>query len=244
MANPLLKDSVFEKSSQVQTATVFSPQQTMTISGTVNKSIILLVLLLVSAFFTWTHIQFAQAAVFPALIIAFVLAMVCCFKQNISPVCAPIYAVCEGVVLGYISNLFDAAYKGIVADAVFLTIVVLLCMLAAYRAGILRATPTFKKVVILSTLGIAVFYLVSMIISFFGVSIGYFDMGNSSGASFLINLVIVVIAALNFVLDFDMIEQGARYGSPKYMEWYCAFALMITLVWLYIEILRLLARRK
>ncbi|MDR1952701.1 MAG: Bax inhibitor-1/YccA family protein [Elusimicrobiota bacterium] len=243
MANPLLKDSVFDKSAS-GSGDIYSVKEAMTISGTINKSILLLILLAAGAVYTWLHPQVGQIVIMPALIIGFVLAMVCCFKQNLSPTLAPVYAVCEGLVLGYISRVFNQAYQGIVVDAIFLTIAVLFCMLAAYRAGILRATPMFKRVVILATLGIAVFYFISMIMSFFGSMPSYFDMNNFSTGSFVINLIIVGIAALNLIIDFDTVEYGVKCGAPKYMEWYCSFALMVTLVWLYIEILRLLARRR
>ncbi|MDR0485432.1 MAG: Bax inhibitor-1/YccA family protein [Elusimicrobiota bacterium] len=239
--NPLLKDEVFERNSQSDGLS-FSRAEVMTISGVINKSVILLAILAISAFYSWNNPQFAQVAVFPALIAGFILAMICSFKPKSSAVCSPIYAVCEGIVLGFISLYFNKSYPGIVINAVFLTIAVLFCMLAAYRAGLLRATPRFRKVLILSMLGILVFYLVNMVMSFFGSSLGYFS-SNSEGA-FIINLIIVAVAALNFIIDFDMVEQGAAQGAPKFMEWYCSFALLVTLVWLYLEILRLLARRR
>ncbi|MDR0822549.1 MAG: Bax inhibitor-1/YccA family protein [Endomicrobium sp.] len=243
MANPLLKEDVFQKTSDIQGSVVYSERRTtMTVSGTINKSIILLLLLGASAAFAWANPAIAQVLMFPALIIGFILAMVSIFKQNLSGILAPIYAVCEGIVLGAISLYFNSAYPGIVVNAVFLTIGVLFCMLAAYRAGLLRATPRFRKVLILAMLGICVFYLINIVMSLFGSPLGYF--GSNSQGAFLINLIIVAIAALNFIIDFDMIEQGAHYGAPKYMEWYCAFALLITLVWLYLEILRMLARKR
>jgi uncharacterized YccA/Bax inhibitor family protein len=245
MANPLLKDSVFQNSSQGSDGrtTVFSRNEAMTISGTITKSIFLLFLLGISAVFTWTHPSIGQTLVFPALIAALILSMVCIFKKHLSGIFAPLYAICEGVVLGFISFYYNSAYNGIVFDAVFLTMAVLFCMLAAYKTGLLRATPRFKKVLVLAMAGIFIFYIGSMVMSLFGTNLAYFNNSTSSGA-ILINLIIVAIAALNFIIDFDMIEQGVRYGAPKFMEWYCSFALMITLVWLYLEILRLLARRR
>ncbi|MDR3243360.1 MAG: Bax inhibitor-1/YccA family protein [Elusimicrobiota bacterium] len=241
MANPLLKEEVFQGGSQRQDG-IFSRQESMTITGVINKSILLLIILAVSAVYSWTHPQIAQVLMFPALIVGFILAMVSIFKKQYSGIIAPIYALCEGIVLGYISLYFNNSYPGIVVNAVFITMSVLFCMLAAYRAGVLRATPRLRKIIMLSMFGILAFYLINMIMSFFGSSFGYFS-SNSQGA-FLINLIIVVVAALNFIIDFDMIEQGAQHGAPKYMEWYCSFALLITLVWLYLEILRLLARRR
>jgi uncharacterized YccA/Bax inhibitor family protein len=244
MANPLLKEEVFEKNSGSNSdSAVFSAQESMTISGTINKSIILLLLLGISAVFSWSNPQISQVLMFPALIGGFIMAMICAFKQNMSAILAPLYAICEGIVLGFISLYFNSAYNGIVVEAVFITMTVLFCMLAAYRAGLLRATPRFKKVIFLATMGVGVFYLFGMLMSFFGSGIGYFG-NSSSGGAILINIIIVGIAAFNFIIDFDMIEQGAKYGAPKYMEWYCSLALMITLVWLYLEVLRLLARRR
>lgn len=241
MSNPLLSDNVFKKNSQEPEA-VFSAEGKMTISGTINKSIILLILLGASAVFSWTRPDIiGNGLLMVALIAGFILAMVCCFKPNLSGIIAPIYAICEGVVLGCISRIYNAQYDGIVVQAVFLTIAVLFCMLASYRAGILRATPTFKRVLAFAMMGIIVFYLVNMIMGIFGSSMGYFQ-SNSTWA-YIINIIIVIVAALNFIIDFDAIDNGVKYGAPKYMEWYCSFALMLTLIWLYIEILRLLSRR-
>ena len=172
----------------------------------------------------------------------FIVAMVLCFKQTWAPVLAPVYAVLEGLFLGGISAVFAARFGGIVFQAVAMTFGTLFALLAAYQSGYIRATEKFKLGVIAATGGIAVVYLVSMVLGFFGVQIpGIFGSG-AVGIGF--SVVVVVIAALNLVLDFDLIERGAQAGAPKYMEWYGAFSLMVTLVWLYLEILRLLAKLK
>ena len=169
------------------------------------------------------------------------LAMISIFKQVASPFLSPIYAICEGLALGAISLYFEKAHTGIVVNAILLTICVLFCMLAAYKTGILKATPRFQRVVIFSTLAIALVYIVDLLLNLFGA--GSFPyLHNSSGLGIVINLAIVIVASLNLIIDFDLIEQGVQYGAPKYMEWYSAFSLMITLVWLYIEILRLLSK--
>jgi uncharacterized YccA/Bax inhibitor family protein len=235
MSNPLLKDSVFQ--TPVRNAKV------MTVSGTINKSIILWVLLAAGAFYSWTHPSIIMPLTLPILLGGFVLAIISSFKMNLSPFLSPIYAVCEGLVLGVISIYFEKSYSGIVVNAVLLTMCVLFCMLAAYKTGMLRATPRFKKIVILSTFAIALVYLIDLLMGAFGAR-GFNFLSDSSGLGIIISLIIVTIASLNLIIDFDLIERGAQYGSPKYMEWYSSFALMVTLVWLYLEILRLLSRTR
>ncbi|MDR0398917.1 MAG: Bax inhibitor-1/YccA family protein [Endomicrobium sp.] len=235
MSNPLLKDSVFQ--TPVRNAEV------MTVSGTINKSIILWVLLAAGAFYSWTHPSIITPLTLPILLGGFVLAIISSFKMNLSPFLSPIYAVCEGLVLGVISIYFEKSYPGVVVNAVLLTMCVLFCMLAAYKTGMLRATPRFKKVVILSTFAIALVYLIDLLMGAFGAR-GFNFLSDSSGLGIIISLIIVAIASLNLIIDFDLIERGVQYGSPKYMEWYSSFALMVTLVWLYLEILRLLSRTR
>ncbi|MDR1122753.1 MAG: Bax inhibitor-1/YccA family protein [Endomicrobium sp.] len=232
MGNPFLKDSVFQ--------THVRSTEAMTVFGTINKSIILWVLLATSALYSWTHPSFIMPLTLPILLGCFVLAIVSSFKMNLSPILSPIYAVCEGLVLGVISIYFEKSYPGIVVNAVLLTMCVLFCMLAAYKTGILAATPRFKKVVIFSTFAITLAYLIDLLIGFFGARKFNF-LSASSGLGIAISLIIVAIASLNFIIDFDLIERGAQRGVPKYMEWYSSFALMITLVWLYLEILKLLS---
>ncbi|MDR1662982.1 MAG: Bax inhibitor-1/YccA family protein [Endomicrobium sp.] len=239
MSNPLLKNSVFQ--TPVRNAEV------MTISGTINKSIILWVLLAVGAFYSWTHPSLIMPLMLPILLGGFALAVILSFKMKLSPFLSPIYAVCEGLILGIISVYFEKLYPGIVVNAVLLTMCVLFCMLAAYKTNMLRATPMFKKIVILSTFAIAFAYLIDLLIGAFGArSFNFlsdsFSLGSSGGI--IISLIIVVIASLNLIIDFDLIERGAQYGVPKYMEWYSSFALMVTLVWLYLETLRFLSKTK
>ncbi|MDR2616322.1 MAG: Bax inhibitor-1/YccA family protein [Endomicrobium sp.] len=233
MSNPLLKDSVF--SSPIRSNDV------MTVSGTINKSIILWVLLIASAFYSWTHPNIIMPLLAPLLIVGFVIAMVSIFKKEATPFVSPLYAICEGLILGAISLSFEKSYPGIVVNAILLTMCVLFCMLAAYKTGMLRATPRFQKVVVFSTLAICLVYVIDLLLNLFGAgSLSYIH--NSSGLGIIISLVIVAVAALNLIIDFDLIEQGSQQGSPKYMEWYSAFALMVTLVWLYFECLRLLGK--
>lgn len=214
----------------------------MTISGAVNKSFLLLVLLGISAGFAWMQPMLAGVFMLLGGIGGFVLAMVIIFKKEWSPTIAPFYAVLEGLVLGAISALMNAKYPGIAFQAIFLTFATLASLLFAYKTGIIKATQNFKLGVFAATGGIAIFYVISMILGFFKVNVPLIYSASPMGIGF--SFFVVVIAALNLVIDFDFIEQGANRGAPKYMEWYGAFALMVTLVWLYIEILNLLSKSR
>jgi uncharacterized YccA/Bax inhibitor family protein len=164
------------------------------------------------------------------------------FKPKTAPIGAPIVAALEGLFVGAISAVFEMRYPGLVIQALGLTVAVMFSMLFCYRTGLIKVTEKFKKTMIFAIMGIGVFYLVSFILSFFGAAPSYFEMGNNSWFNIGLNLVIVGIAALSLVMDFDFIERASEQNTPKFMEWYGAFGLMITLVWLYIELLRLLAR--
>ena len=217
----------------------------MTVSGTIGKSVILLVLLTLTASWVWGQLYATGSpqAVAPymigGIIGGLVFGIATSFKPNWSPITAPLYAICEGLALGGISALFEMRYPGIVIQAVGLTLAVAFGMLALYRTGVIKVTDRFRRMLFAATSGILLFYLVTWIASLFGMdtSILY---GHSS-LSIGISLVIVAIAAFNLVLDFDIIARQSAIGAPRFMEWYGAFALMVTLVWLYLEILRLLA---
>ncbi len=240
-ANPALNGNTFGR------ATYGSASSgRMTINGTVNKTGVLLVILLIPATWIWGQVYGAWQSpaagplMMGGVIGGLVFALVTIFKKEWSPVTAPLYAACEGLVLGGISALMEMKFPGIVIQAVALTAGTLLCLLLAYRSGLIRATENFKLGIVAATGAIAMIYLTSFILGFFGVRIPFIHENGLIGIGF--SLVVVVIAALNLVLDFDFIEQGAEHGAPKYMEWYAAFGLMVTLVWLYLEILRLLAK--
>ncbi|WP_448244078.1 Bax inhibitor-1/YccA family protein [Pseudoxanthomonas mexicana] len=248
--NPALKESTFL---DLGSGTVVSRDAgAMTLNGTVNKTGILLLLSALTAAFAWTQSVVTgpdgTAMVAPGVTIyalggaigGFILAMVTVFKKTWSPVTAPLYALVEGFFLGAISAVFELKYPGIVFQAVVLTFGTLGALLAAYRSGLIRATENFKLGVVAATGGIALVYLVSMGLRLFGKDIPLIHESGLVGIGF--SLFVVVIAALNLVLDFDFIESGVEAGAPKYMEWYGAFGLMVTLVWLYIEFLRLLAK--
>lgn len=235
-SNPAMKESVF---TQLEGTTT----DRMTIGGAVNKTAILLFLAVASAAWTWHSFTTGAAVngyVLVGAIGGFIVAMITIFKRSAAPITAPLYAVLEGLFLGGISATFNQTYPGIAFGAVGLTFGTLGCLLIAYRSGVIRATENFKLGVVAATGGIVVFYLVSIVLSFFHVNVPLIYSAGPFGIGF--SVLVVIIAALNLVLDFDLIETGERLGAPKYMEWYSAFALMVTLVWLYLEILRLLAK--
>ena len=220
----------------------------MTLQGTVNKTGLLLLCVVATAAWTWglSHSNTPEAAIpwmMGGLIGGFVVALVTIFKKTWSPFTAPLYALLEGLILGGISAVFEKTYPGVAIQAVGLTLGTLFVMLLAYKTGVVKATQGFKIGVIAATGGIAVFYLAEMVLSFFfHIQVPAINGSGPWGIAF--SLFVVVIAALNLVLDFDMIETGVRGGAPKYMEWYGAFGLMVTLIWLYLEILRLLGKAR
>ena len=232
--NPALRADMFRDVAMQGTDTA------MTIQGTVNKTFMLLVLTVFSASWAWGNPELFQGFMIPAAILGFIVALITIFKKKTAYITAPIYAVLEGIFLGGISLVFEKAYPGIVMQAVILTFGTLFSLLAAYKSGLIKATENFKLGVFAATGAIAVIYFVSIIMGFFGKSIPMIHQSTPMGIGF--SLVVVVIAALNLVLDFDFIEKGAESGAPKYMEWYGAFGLMVTLIWLYLEMLRLLGK--
>jgi uncharacterized YccA/Bax inhibitor family protein len=236
--NPVLKEKAF--------AGAIPTGETMTIQGTVNKTGLLLLFVVATAAWTWglSHSPTPEAAypwTFGGAIGGFVVALVTIFKKEWSPVSAPIYALLEGLVLGGISAIFERSYPGIAVQAISLTFGVMFVMLLAYKFRIVQATRGFKLGVIAATGGIALVYALNMMMSLFGHSqMSFLNAATPLGIG--ISLFVVIIASLNLIIDFDMIETGARMGAPKYMEWYGAFGLMVTLIWLYMEMLRLLSK--
>ncbi len=240
-ANPALNDNTFSGYGRAIAA-----GDTMTIQGTVNKTFALLLLTIFGAAWTW-KLYYAGTGALGIWIIGgaiggFIVALITVFKKTWAPVTAPLYAVLEGLVLGGISSMLEGAYPGIVIQAVGLTFGTLFGLLFAYKSGMIRATENFKLGVVAATGGIMVVYLVTMALGFFGIRMPYIHDSGLIGIGF--SLFVVVVAALNLVLDFDFIESGAAQGAPKYMEWYGAFGLMVTLIWLYMEILRLLSKMR
>ena len=237
--NPVLKESAF--------AGQIAAGEAMTMQGTANKTGLLLLCAVVTAAYTWglSHSETPEAAIpwmMGGAIGGFILALVTVRKKTWSPFTAPVYALLEGFFLGGISALFEKSYPGIATQAVMLTFAVLFVLLLAYKTGLVKATRGFKLGVLSATGAIALVYVANLMMSFFHTSMSFLYSSTPLGIG--ISVVVVIIAALNLILDFDMIETGVRMGAPKYMEWYGAFAMMVTLIWLYMEILRLLAKTR
>ena len=247
-SNPVLTDMIFER--EARSASPAS--NTMTVNGSVLKTGLLLVLLLVAAGFsgiqTWPMFSdpdYPQPGwLVPGLIAAslgaLVVAVVTSFVPKLSPFTAPVYAVLEGLLLGWISALFEKKYGGIVIQAVAVTVGVMVVMLVAYISGVIRATKKLRTGILIATGGVCLTYLATFLLGLFGIRVPYIHEAGPIGILF--SLFVSGVAAFNLILDFDFIEQGSRRGAPKYMEWYAGFGLLVTLVWLYLEILNLLAK--
>ena len=247
-SNPALGGKTFEQYQPgIQSAGA------MTINGTINKTLILLALVVIPAVYVWD--MFYQSGIdtegglqnaslmywlYGGLFGGLIFAFITIFKKTWSPFAAPIYAVLEGLFIGGISAIFEVQFSGIVFQAVALTFGTLFAMLVTYRLGLIKVTEKFKMGVVAATGAIFVVYLLSFVLSMFSVNVPFIHSGGTIGILF--SLFVIVIAALNLVLDFDFIEKGVEHGAPKYMEWYGGFGLIITLVWLYIEFLRLLSK--
>ncbi len=234
--NPLLSQTVIEKAPMVYS----SP---MTVQGAVSRTAVLLSLVMVSATVSWNWTTSGQGNSLMLTLVGSVLGLIFCmvtvFKKEWSPVTAPIYSLCEGMALGGISATLNRSYPGVALQASMLSFGVLFALLGAYRFGWIRATERFKAVVVAATLGVGLVYLVATVANLFGVQIPF--LHGSGDLAILFSVAVIVIAAMNLIMDFSFIEEAAAANAPKYMEWYAAFGLMVSLIWLYLEILRLLA---
>jgi len=244
--NPVLSDKTFTRHIDL------TGDDRMTLMGTVHKTAALLILLVLTASYTWSLVMRVNAEgqlvaapgifgyMIGGAIGGLIFALITCFKPTWAPITAPLYAAAEGLFIGAISAFAESRFPGIVLQAVGLTFGTLFALLGAYRSGLIKATENFKLGVCAATGGIMLIYLATFILGMFGVHIPFIHGSGLFGIGF--SAFVVVIAALNLVLDFDFIEKGAEMGAPKYMEWVGAFGLMVTLVWLYIEILHLLMK--
>lgn len=243
LSNKRFSSNAVSRAEEVHEAKIIDYNQEMTLSGTINKTAILFLILCGSAMVTWWMAFNGMNIMIPAIggaIVGFVLVLISAFKPNLSPYLAPGYALFEGLFIGGISAIFEAMYPGIIINAVGATLVTFLVCLGLYKFRIVKVTEQFKSVVIAATLAIATYYLISWIVSMF-INYQPVHHGNSM-MSIGISIFVIVIAALNLFLDFDQIEKGVEQRMPKFMEWYGAMGLMVTLVWLYIEFLRLLSK--
>lgn len=243
--NPTLTEKMFDKSHEMAA----NNMGTMTVRGAINKFGFMMLMLIAGAAYNWNlYEQLKQdtmtTLMWVGIIGGLISALAITFKPNWAPVLAPLYALLEGLFIGAISAIMNAAfaesYPGLIMQAVGLTFGVALAMFLLYNFRVINATERFKSIVFTATLGIGIFYLITMVLRLFGVNVSF--MYDSSLLSIGISLFVVGIAALNLIMDFDMIEQGAERGAPKFMEWYGAFGLMVTIVWLYIEMLKLLSK--
>lgn len=243
--NPTLAENRFKSTVLDQ---VVSPENVMTVKGTLQKFGFLFLMVMGTAFYAWkeyaeggSNVQtFIYVGAFGGLAVAIVMM----FKKEWAPYLAPLYALLEGLFVGAISAYYNFAFAdvapGIVINAVGLTFGTAIAMYLLYSFKIIKATEKFKSIIIIATAGIAIFYLIAIVLGFFGIQIPFLHEGSALGIGF--SIFVVALAALNLILDFDMIERGAELGAPKYMEWYGAFGLLVTIVWLYLEILRLLSK--
>ena len=242
MANPVLNEKAFQRADQL----VGASEEAMSLEGTINKTAFLLLLVAGGAAWVWTrYFQSLDPAVIMPYIVAgliggVVAALVTIFLPAWARISAPVYAAAQGLALGGISAFYEQRLHGIVFQAIGLTFGVLVVMLLAYRSGLIKVTDRFRMIVVAATGGIALLYFASIVLSFFGVTVPFIHQGGTFGIVF--SLVVVGIAAANLALDFDFIQRGVEHGAPKLMEWYAAFGLVVTLIWLYVAILRLLSK--
>jgi uncharacterized YccA/Bax inhibitor family protein len=234
-SNPLLKrDEAFSDASY--------GVDSMRLEGVINKTGILLVLCVGTAAYSWTHVSLHIPLILIGLIGGLIACLVGTFKPSTAPIAAPIYALMEGLCLGAISQIAETQWSGIVGNAILLTLGVLGLMLALYTTRIIRVTDRMVKGILVATAAVALVYLVDMVLNMFGVRTPYIHESGMIGIG--LSLVIVGIAAFNLLVDFKIIEDRIASRSPRYMEWYCGMALLVTLVWLYLEILRLLSKMR
>lgn len=232
--NPALNDNTFQSLAR-------RSGPPMTLSGTINKSALMLLLVALGTTFTWNLSgPLAGPLMIGGAIGGFIVALVTIFKKEWAPITAPIYSLLQGLFLGGVSAAYNAQFQGIVLQAIMLTFGVFAAMLALYQTRIIRVTERLRAVIFTATAGVALFYVVAMVLRLFGIQVPLIHDTGVLGIGF--SVVVVGIAAFNLLLDFDSIEKGVQAGAPRFMEWYCAFGLMVTLIWLYLEILRLLSK--
>ena len=248
-SNPALGKNTFSDFQGSQYGgSLIDAAQRMTLNGTINKTGILLLCAVLTASWTWNSfmqtrdMSFAGPALTIGLFGGLIFGLITSFKRTWAPVTAPIYALLEGLVLGGLSAVLELRYPGIAMEAVALTFGTLFVLLIAYRSGLIKVTQKFRLGVVAATGGIFIFYMLEILLGFFGINFTTVNSATPIGIGF--SLLVVAVAALNLVLDFDFVEQGVAVGAPKYMEWYAGFGIMVTLVWLYIEILNLLSKMR
>jgi len=233
-SNPAFRDELFNDRECNGTGTP------MTLRGTIDKTLFLLFIVVVSAVVAWTYLPNSVPLVLGAVVGAFAVGFLTSFRTTLSPFTAPVFAILEGIFLGAFSGWMNTLWPGIVVQAVALTFCVFFLVLLIFRARLIRVTEKFKLIVIGAMGAIALLYIANIVLTFFGMPLGFISEGGWPGVAF--SLVVVFVASLCLVLDFDYIEKSVEYGLPKRNEWYASFTLIVTLVWMYLEILRLLVK--
>ena len=237
-SNPAFRNGVLGRAGTI------AGEGVMSLAGTIGKTFILLALVIASAIYTWTQVATRPGQIGFLITVGaiggLVVALLTVFKPRFAPVTAPLYAVLEGLALGGISTIYNAQYRGLPVQAVMLTFAVFLTMLALYRFRVIRATERFRSVLLAAGMGLLLFYVANMIMGFFGMNMPLINSASPMGIGF--SVVAAGIAAFFLILDFDLVEEGLAKGAPKHMEWYAGFSLLVTLVWLYLELIRLLGK--
>ena len=236
-SNPALNSNTFKN--PIKNSSLYL-DKTMTIQGTVDKTALALCLVVISGYYSFSQGNLTLMTL--GGVIGFILFLTLIFKKSWAPFIVPMYSISQGFVVGGISYFYNSQYEGIVLQAVLLTILVLFSMLFAYRSKIIKPTENFKLAIFSSIMAIFLIYVIGIIMGLFGTGLSILDPRNSSLASIGFSVIVVAIGAFSLVIDFDFIEEGAEKGAPKYMELYGAFGLLVTLIWLYVEILRLIAK--
>ena len=237
-SNPILNEGILSDE-HVLTGSV------MTVSGTMNKLLILSLIMIAGAAavfyqFSLNHFDFVNIIMKLGIGVSFIIALVLFFKRDLTPILAPVYAFSQGAVLSGISCFFEKEMPGIVSQAISMTLIVVFTMAFLFKTGVVQATARFRSTLIIATVSVFIFYLISILLMSFGVNVPYFT--SNSNINILLNVAFALIAAFNLILDFDFIEKGANAPLPAYYEWYGAFGLLVTILWIYVEILRLLSR--
>jgi uncharacterized YccA/Bax inhibitor family protein len=237
-SNPVMREEYYQKAQPLDANMARGEVPTMTVNGAVQKTYLLTAILIIAAIVGYNIPN--PILIWGGAIGGFVLVLVMAFRTHLAPRLAPVYAVLEGLFVGGISAMYASLYEGIIINAVLLTVAVLCLMLFLYQGGFIKVTEKLRAGVMMATGAVMVVYLISIVANLFGASLPYLHSSGPIGIG--ISLVIVGIAAFNLLLDFDNFEKGEQYGAPKYMEWFSAVGLLVTLIWLYLEILRLLAK--
>lgn len=242
MSSPILRENRMREVSRRFESDPLQAGQSMSVEGTMKTSALLVFIMTLAAAVSWLYLTAVPFLLLVSLLAGVVVLIVARIKPKMSPVLAPVYAVCEGMFLGFVSRLYEGAYPGIIVQALGVTVAVFMAAFTLYSTGVIKVTARMRSTITLAITGVALFYLVAFVASLFGVQFAI--LYSSSPTSIGFSVLVSFLAASSLLLDFDSIDRGARENYPKYMEWYCGLGLLVSIVWLYLEILRLLAKSK